>query len=328
MATNQKTHNDEIDLIELFHKLGQKTIGLFRWLTRSMLLIIVFFIRNFYIIIGFIIIGGFIGYGMFKLSKEYYSSDMVIRTNTLPPADFIAYVNTIHELTKDAASAKDFSTLSRTLQIDDTVTRKIKDIQAYYIIDMRKRNGGYLVDYGRKFDLQKDTLSRLSNRVEVRVEVYNNEIFEYVKKGLYNYFNSNSYINQLNNNRMTQLRELISKTRAQINKLDSLEDVQYFQKNIMPQYKSGQIVFLNQPEVKLLHPDLIDLFKQKQSYQKELEIYKDPITIIEDFTPLSKVENSRSKYVIIWGFVFGVIGILVMFYWEQRKSIKDLINKG
>jgi len=328
MATNKNTSGDEIDLIELFRKLGKKTGDFFRWMVRFVLLIIVFFIRNSYIIIGFLIVGGIIGYGKYKLSKEYYSSEMIVQPNAISTSDFAAYVNSLHDLAKDAHSSMDYSTLSKILQVNDSTAISIKDIQAYLIIDMRKHSGGYLVDYQRNFDLQKDTLNTLSKRADVKVEVYDYHAFEKIKKGLYHYFESDPYLNQLNENRKTRLKELISKTTVQINKLDSLENVLYFEQNIIPQYKSGQIVFLNQPEVKLLHPDLLELFKQRQSYKRELEIYKDPITVIKDFTPITKIENTPSKSILLFGVIFGALSILIMFYWEQRKNIKDLIEKG
>ncbi|NOY37408.1 MAG: hypothetical protein GXO83_07510 [Chlorobi bacterium] len=324
MAEQNKNKNDEIDLLELFRIIGRKINQMLLWIVRAFLLIIVFFLRNALIISVFIVIGGLIGFAKYKLSKPYYSSEMIVRTNALGAGDFINYVNRLHTLAKDNNTPE----LSRLLAANDSVIQQIKDIQAYWIVDVNKDGIGDYTDYKNNFNLKDTTQRRLNNRVVVAVKVYNQKAFKLIQSGMHNYMISSPWVNQVNNNRKIQLKDLIAQIDNQISKLDSLENYEYFQKDQMPQAKNGQIVFLNEQEIKLFHNEIIRLYKLKQKYQKEQKIYSAPVTVIEDFTPLTRATNPLSKYIKIFILIFGSVGILFVFIKEQYNNIKKLLYRS
>ena len=319
----QKT--DEIDLLELFRKSWIVTKKIFNWIIRSILLFIIFLFRKSLYIAGFLILGGVIGYGISKISRPYYASDMVLQPNAITASDMISYINKLHDLLK----IQNYTEVSKILQLKDILSSQIKDIQAYWFIDKDKDGTPDYIDYKNEFDVRDTTQRRLNNRIDIRVEVYNNGIFNLVKSGIYNYFNLNPYINRLNQVRIQQTKELIAKINNQIFKLDSLEDYEYFQKqkDMRPSGGKGQIVFLNEQKVQLYHGDIISLQKQRLTLEKELTVYPDPITIIEDFTPFTKQENPKSKYIIEYGLIFGLLGILFLAFLATRKKIQHFIEE-
>ena len=315
--------SDEIDLLELLHKTCSATKKFFNRIIRSVLLFIVFLVRNSLYIGGFIILGGMIGYGISKISRPYYASDMVVQPNAITASDMISYINRLHDLIKD----RNYSELSKLLQLNDTISNQIKDIQAYWFIDKNKDGIADYIDYKNKLNVRDTTQRRLNNRVDVRVMIFNNQIFDSVRIGIANYFTQIPYINKLNQVRKQHTEELISKINNQIVKLDSLEDYDYFQKqkDMKPTGENGQIVLLNEQQVRLYHGEIIGLHKQRLTLEKELIVYPDPITIIEDFTPLTKKANPKSKYIMIYGLIFGLLGILILGFLETREKIKRYI---
>ena len=112
----------------------------------------------------------------------------------------------------------------------------------------------------------------------------------------------------------------------EIKKIDSLQKIAYFETPLLQKASNGQMVFLNEKEVKLYHDQLLNLQRDKMRLERENKINKDPITIVQDFTPLSKAENPYSKYGVKWGLIFAVIGFIASLLWQFRTKIVDYIK--
>ena len=311
------TKNDEIDLIELFRITGKKIGQLFTGLFRFILLTILFFWRNAILFALIVIVGGAFGFLRYKTTKRYYSSDMIAQINATNAGEMMSHINDLHNLCREG----NYNVLSQYLKLDSNIAVKIKDINAYWIIDQNRDGIGDYVDYRNDFDLNDTSQARISNRFNLQVEVYDNTGFQNVTEGLYNYVAANPYLTNLNENRIRSIQELIDQIDEELLKLDSLQQYEYFKNKLERDKTDGQMMIWNEKELKLLHPDLIQLFRQKQQYERELEIFPDVITVIKDFTPLAQVENPKSTYVIRWAIIFGIIGIVTKFIFDRRKNI-------
>ena len=312
---------DEIDLLELFRRMGQKISQFFTGLLRFVLLTILYLWKNALIIIAFAIVGSLAGFGISKMAKPYYSSDMIAQINATNVSEMMDHINDLHELCLENNN----TVLTEYLKLGEKVAEKIKDINAYWIIDENKDGVGDYVDYKNNFDLRDTTQRRIQNRFVLKVEVYDITGFNDVKEGLYNYVSSNPYLNSLNENRKKRIRELITTTEEEMLKLDSLQKFEYFKPEPSSAEERGQMLIWNEKELKLLHPDLITLFRQKQNLERDLELFPEVITVIKDFTPLLQVENPTMKYIRKWGLIFGVMGIILKFFFDQRKNIRNFV---
>ncbi|UCG28699.1 MAG: hypothetical protein JSV24_04900, partial [Bacteroidales bacterium] len=269
-----------------------------------------------------VIIGGAFGFIRFKTTKRFYSSDMIAQINATNAGEMMSHINDLHNLCREG----NYNVLSEYLKLDSNIAVKIKDINAFWIIDQNKDGIGDYVDYQNDFDLNDTSHTRISNRFNLQVEVYDNTGFMDVTEGLYNYVAANPYLTNLNENRKRRIKELIVQVDEELLKLDSLQQYEYFKNEPEREKTDGQMLIWNEKELKLLHPDLIQLFRLKQQYEKELEIFPDVITVIKDFTPLAQVENPKSSYIIRWAIVFVIIGIVAKFIFDQRKNINKIIN--
>ena len=313
--------NDEIDLIEVFQKMGNGIINLFNKFLNLLYLLLLFFIRKSILIFIFIILGLTLGFVQYKTSPRYYSSSLEAYSNAMASLDMINYLNNIHELFKN----QNTEGLESKLGIDLSELEKIKDVKAYKVIDLNKDGITDLVDYDEKYKSSDTTISR--NRFVIKVEVFDQTVFPTIQESIMSYIEQNKYLNELNTVRKKQLQELITKLDIEINTLDSLKKTEYFKKDDEKlKTQAGQLLVMNEKTTQLYHPQIISLYKEKQTLEHRLELRTDPVTIIQDFSALSKVENNLFSYMKRYGIYGIVLGILFSIIIENLKGIKKIIS--
>lgn len=320
---NSNARRDEIDLLELFYKLSNKISDFIKAVFKYLLFSIIFIIRHLHYLILAMVVGGVIGYGLFKSTKRYYSSDMIAESNGISNSDMINYINDLHPLCLESNK----SSLSNALAISDSISQKIKDIQAYYFIDINKDRVGDYVDFDNNFDLKDTTQRRLGDRFYLKLEVYDNTVFPFVRDGILKYIKQNPYLLKLNEIRKRELRNMINQTEAEIGKLDSLQKTEYFQKKNkeLRASRESQLMFLAESPSQLYYKDILSLYSRKQSYEKELELSQQPITVIKDFTPLDEAENPKSVYILKYGLIFFGLGLLIILIIRNRRRLKEVM---
>jgi len=223
-------------------------------------------------------------------------------------------------LLNDVFKQKNYPIAANYLNIDINRVQEIKSIEAFYTIDINKDGLPDYTDYKWKYN-PRDTTKRLDSYFVIRLEVYDESIFAQVRDGIKNYIYKNKFILDNNNERIRQNKILIETIENEIRKLDSLQKVEYFELPQMQRATSNQMVVLNEKDRKLYHEQKLLLEKEKLRLEKDLNINSEPITIVQDFTPLSKAENPYSKYAMKIGLLFAVIGFFVSILWQHRKTI-------
>jgi len=302
---SEKQEVKEIDLLELFALIGKGIKNGVINILKAVLYLIIFGIKRAHWLILIVIIGGAIGYFFFSTTQRYYSSDLIAQPNGITAVDMVEYINDLNRFTKKSNSPA----LANALDLSDSLAKQIKNIEAFHYLDVNRDEMGDIVDFTHSYD-PKDTNTVIdNNRIYVQVEVFNNTAFGSVKNGLFSYVAKNPYLIQLNNIRISELKELVLLTEIEINKLDSLQNVDYFKnQSRLEQSKDSKVMFLSEKDKQLFYRDKMYLTTRKQEYIKELEMATAPLTIIKDFTPLTMEENPRRQYIIKFGFWFGVIG--------------------
>jgi len=323
--TTEEKRNDEIDLIEVFQKMGNALKNLFMGIINFLYQILLFLIRR-TILIGIIIIL-FVAFGVFKYktSPTFYSSTLEAYSNAMSSIDMINYVNNINELFVE----DDINALESKLGIDSVNLEKIKKVKAYKVIDKNKDGITDLVDYDEKYETSDSMISR--SRFVIKVEVFDQTVFPVIQQSILDYIGRNVYISELNSIRKRQLKALINKLDGEISMLDSLKKFEYFkdQDQLTPQ--SGQILVMNEKETQLYHGQIISLYRERLDLEERLEIRTDPITIIQDFSALAVTENTLFTYLKKYGILGIVFGILIAFIYEKwpvvRRVVRDSQNQ-
>ena len=318
MTTEKK--NDEIDLIEVFLKIGVGIKSLFNWFINLFYSILLFFIRKAILTSIVIIIFLSFGYYKYKTSPRYYSSSIEAYSNAISSIDMINYVNNIYELFR----TNNIGELQSKLSIEQKELEKIKNVKAYKVIDLNKDGVTDEIDYFERYSTADTLVSE--NRFVVKVEVFDPAIFPIIQASILSYIDKNKYINELNTVRKKQLNELIVKLDEEISALDSLKKTEYFKINEKLEPQSGQLLVMNEKKTQLYHDQIIQLYKQKQELEQNLELRTDPITIIQGFSALSTVENDLISYIKLFGILGLVIGVVISFIVENIKVIRKVVS--
>ena len=316
--------SDEIDLIELFNRMGKTIKKFFNW--------IIFIIKSFFLllisksiwIISFIIIGVLLGYLYYSNTPRFYSSQMVARSNSMNNAIIVNSINLLNDLFIN----KNYSALGNYLGTSAEEAKKIKSIDAYYGIDINRDGVTDFIDYDNKYDPKDTTQKRLSDIFYLKIKVYDESVFTNVRDGIKRYISTNPYVEDNNTVRKQQAKRMIKEFEDEIHKLDSFQKIQYFEVPKMQKTGSSQTILFNEKESKLYHNEIIELYHRKQKLEKELEINPDPITVIQDFTQLSNAENSLLKVVMLWVIFFAILGLLSSLLWEYRSRIWTIIKSS
>lgn len=317
----QKQTSDEIDLLELFSRMWQGFKNSIKWIINLIVKFFLLLIRKSLWIISFGVIGLVVGYIFYTNSKRFYTSEMTAISNSINNSYVVSSINLLNDLFKQ----KNYSIAANYLNIDINRVQEIKSIEAFYTMDINKDRIPDYTDYKRQYNPKDTTIKRLDNYFVIRLEVYDESIFAQVRDGIKNYIYKNKFILDNNNERIRQNKILIETIENEIRKLDSLQKVEYFELPQMQRATSNQMVVLNEKDRKLYHDQKLALEREKLRLEKDININSEPITVVQDFTPLSKAENPYTKYAISLGLLFAVLGFVISIFWQYKRDIYDLI---
>ena len=315
---NTQEQNNEIDLLELFNRMGKGIKQILLSTLQFLVSFIVYSVKKFYIYGLAIIIAGGMAYLNYSLSKQYYSSEMVAITKAIPSTDMAMYINELHVLAKDGNTSE----LAKQLNIDSNLAINIKDIKGFLYVDLNKDGIGDYVDYENSLDRADTTKRIISDRILVKLEVYDNHIFADLKAGIYDYLNTNEYVNKFNQLKQAQLQEMISNINEEIKKLDSLQRFEYFNNQSMNhQKRSGQLMILNEEITQLYHEEILKLQKQKQYYEQNLALFTEAITVIKDFSSLQSAENNLLAFLKKYLLATTLISLLLVLLLKYKNLL-------
>ncbi len=322
--TNNQNEPKEIDLIELFRLIGKNIKDGILGIIKTILFLFVFGIKNTHWMLIFLIIGMLTGYLFFSNTARYYSSNMIVHPNGIVASDIIQYINDLGNFTE----TNNIEAIAKAMNQNDSVAMKLKSIQAYPYLDINKDGTGDFLDLIGKYNPMDTNIVIANDRVYIQVEVFDNKSFNSIKQGVFNYFSKNDYFERLYQLHKENLQEHISFNKNEIAKLDSLQNVDYFQNysQKFSQSKNSQLMFLSEKDKQMYYKDKAYLVNQKQTLEKELQLADAPLTIIKGFAELTTEENTKGGYLIRFGFWFGVAGFFVLMILKYQNEIKRFIS--
>ncbi|MBA7535235.1 hypothetical protein ES705_27488 [subsurface metagenome] len=318
----RKQNSELIDLLKLFRKTRNKLKEFVTWLWELFLRITVFFIKKSPYLIAFIILGFLVALLKFNTSDRFYSSDMILRSNSVPNADMIAHINKLHFY----GEGNNKQPLAQSLNLDSTEVANLLAIEAFWIIDRNMDGIPDMVDDKNNYD-EDTSVTHMSSRFDVRVKTLQPQSLNKVRDGILYHINTNQFFERINNIRLRQLRERIAKTEIELSELDSLQNYKYFEERQNGKFSEGQMVFLNEQETMLFHESVFELYQSKQDLDMELDIYSEIVTVLDDFTPPSQPVNSYFNIAKTWVILFFVLGLIFVVVLSFRKELISVYKK-
>lgn len=316
--------HDEIDLLDLLKRFGKWVSKLFIAIGNSILVCIFFLVKNIVPLILSVLIGVALSFLEKWTNTPEYSSEITLRSNAVSNAEMIPYINQLKKLVEE----KNNPALASSLSMPEQSARKIKDIEAFWIIDKNNDSIPDFVDYKNNHNVYDTIDVRMKDRFVVRAKVYDPKDLSLIRDGLISYVNKNPFFQNKNTVRLTQIDEMLVRLNYDIKQLDSLQKVKYFEetRNRIPG-KDGQIVFLQEQKTQLVYGDIYNLYQQKLSFDREKDLYRDILTITSDFFQPLKMMNGGAYYgKIVIPVCFGLM-LLYLVFRRNRKKLREIYKK-
>lgn len=316
----RNVRDDEIDLLDLFNRMGRAISRGFIALWRAFLISVVFLVRNWLPLTISLILGLVVSYVAMKSTSSMYTSEMVLRNNAINNAQLISYINRLNDL--------DDNSLTKKLNIPLETIKNIGEIKAFWIIDQNKDEMQDFVDYTNSHDIYDTTNVRMIDRIDIRLNIMENQNLNLVRDGIIWCIENDSTFRSMNNLRLRQGREMLARYETDIRNLDSLQKVKYFEE---PRGKisktNGQIVFMQEQPAQMFYRDIQQLYKQKQKLEQELDLYKGTVTLLSDFTLPTQRFNGLTYYIKKNVPYFFIVMLLILIIFHNRAKLKDVYNK-
>lgn len=274
-----------------------------------------------------LLIGLFVGLGLTyivtKLKKPYFESDITLSSNVIANSEIIPYVNKLHTFCKD----RNTELLEDALSGSGVDISAIKDIEAFWVVDLANDSVPDYIDFKYKHNLYDTVNVRMTDRFAVRMKVFDADEFGTLRNGIINYISSNPFFQDQNDLRLSHYQESLDRMVYDIYRLDSLQDVKYFEetrRNIPA--SSGQIVFMQEQTTQLLYNNILWLTDEVQELDRMASIFDDIVTTLVDFTPTISQKNSYSYYAVRIVPVVLLLTILLLLVVVYRKEMLKFIK--
>jgi hypothetical protein len=323
-SQNKNVKDDEIDLLDLFRRMGRTLSSWGRAICQAFLISVVFLLRRWLPLGVSLVIGAGVSYLLKTTSESFYSSDMGIRNNAISNADMIAYINKLHTFCKE----NNDPALSNALSIESEKVKNILDISAYWIIDKNKDGIPDFVDYANTHDVYDSINVRMQDRLDIRVKIKSPQELSLLQNGIISFIKKDSLYQQRNRVRLRQNKELLTRLDYDILQLDSLQQIKYFveTKNRQPP-NGGQMIFLQEQKTQLIYADIYSLYSRKQGLESERDLYPDIVTVLSDFNLPARPDNGMLFYGKKYIPLFFGITLIILILLANRNKLKEVYKK-
>lgn len=319
MPTNSKQNTsdqNEIDLLSLFVKLGELIKKAVVGFINIIVSVLIFLLRKWYYLFIATILTVISALILNNFSDSYYTSDLIMRSNATHNQPIMTSLDKLG----DYASARNFAALSNDLHLSVDEVSAIKDLETFWYYDIGADGifDGLVTD---RSILEDTSIVKIDSVFLLRAAVFDPEILEKLEASLVQYLGGNPFLEALNGQRLSDLKAQLEQTQYEIEKLDSLQKREYYTNTDDLRQKEGQIIFTSENVARMYHNDMFRMLQLKQDCERDLNIYKDIVTIMEGFTIPVEPENGTILYAkkLIWYFLgFALLLSVIVTY---RKKI-------
>ena len=322
-TSNKQNSSDEIDLGQLFQIIGNGFRKIFRFILRVFL----YLKKNILILIGLLIIGLAIGYGLNKITAKELKTEIIVKPQLDSKNYLYDVVNEIQSniLVKDSLFFKsigidviDFSGLDITIARVEEEGNAENDLQYLELLQSFEKTDAIS-------DIVRAELQNKSS-FNHRITVYYKDITfgdEFAKK-VVAYINSNKYFNSLIEIRRTNATNRIKENEVLLKQVDDI--IVNYTKGLVAKPDSAisdRIVLENKEQV-----NIADIFKYKTQLIQDIEskklelVQQNETAIIINFGKPQAVQKSffGKNIILIPVLIIGLFFIISFFRFLNARS--------
>ena len=320
--------NNEIDLLEVFSALSNRISRFFKWIINLVLFAISFLIKNLFLYLAILAVTIGLSFLKSKYAKDVYRSTLTAQSNVISTPEIVNIINNIQKAIKE--DSKEYVAGALGCSLNDV--KKIKDIEALYIIDNNRDGIADFIDFDHKLLKKSATDTNfivLPNEFALKLDYNDTSVIRIVKKGIFNYLRQNPYIKERDTLNRRQLWELIAKVDKELNDFDTLQTNynKFIVNNQRGQDLKSQLLMVNEKEVKLMYKDILSLYAEKQQLEQRYALStREVITIKSDFIPSSSPLSGTFKFSLNLFIHLSLILTMLIGFIKNRKNIYTKLN--
>ncbi len=240
--------------------------------------------RNKYIILVFVIIGLIVGIYKSIGSEAYYKTNMLAKS-PLSNTEIIEQLQSLSELQQNNNNEP----LSEELNITLEETKKIK-----------------FIEVGKT--------EEESHLIQIKLEVFNNNLIPKIKEGIIQYLETNPYIKRELKRRQEHYQEYLEKINEALEILREKENT----KNL-PQAAKEILV---SGESESYSDQIIKLMNKKGSIEQTL-LRNQPLIIVKDFHKPENPQKDIKFQIILYTIIGFILGIIVVFFITLLRKLEN-----
>jgi hypothetical protein len=287
--------DDEIDLRLVVNKIGEGFNALFRKLNYLVQVALKYFL----LVSSFFLLGLAAGYGVYYLTKPYYTSSMTLMLANIRN-DFIE--DQLYKLS-DMIDEENYDAVADRLDITLQAASNVKEMK-FYNLDQNR------ID-------EDSVLTGSPFRIEL--SVYDRKLFDSMEPALTSYLENNRYFAKQKRIKQRQVEDMVSKLRNEISSIDSMKTSVSEPKGPVSGFVYGQPI-----DPTNLYRESITMYKEQVKLEADLERL-DNVEVVTGFAPRRLPTGpSLRKYLAIGGAIAVLIGMVLALNMESRKRRRQV----
>ncbi len=311
-------NNRELGLIDIIETFGQWIVNGFKRIISFFLYTLFFAIKKWIPISVVLVIVAIATFINFKAQKSQYEAKMLIRSNSMPTAQMKPLLDNYSNLLNNNILTNE-EIISKT-NLNKEIRNNIISVKTFYCIDDNRDGIMDRVDNGRikKSDKNLDSLNLC-----VKVIFNDTKMLKEVKHSINYYLNNIDFVKKSNEARLDQQARRKDFILKEIKLLDTVQLNSYGAADAASSASRQGGVLVDNRDVLEIYTDKVKLLKIHEDLEKEITIFKEPITLIEDFVITKSAINTLGSMMIknlIYAFLSVLIALLLFVSIRKQKD--------
>ena len=214
--------------------------------------------------------------------------------------------------------------LSRTgLPINES--KKLRYFEVVNCIDAQKNSSLDFFDYNNSVKMNDSSFTIFNDRIRLIIHAKGTRKFEPIKTAFLRFMTHDQALLRTDHIFRTIAQNKLKVYDHEINRLDSLSNVNYFEKNNRSYVIPSPGILVESESAQLIYSDLLGLHLQRDQIFESLESAPTAVHFENDITFHTTPKRTVWFYGLILGYIFGLLCALL---WRYKKKIHQYLKKS
>lgn len=316
---NNDQNNKELGLIDILQIMGQWIVSLIKKLADWFLFLVFFGLKRWKVLVIVGVAAGVYSFVTYKMQANQYEANMIIRSNAVESIHMKKFLDGYGNLLGNDLLGD--SIIEERTGLDSLQRSLISSLSTYYCVDADKDGIVDVIDRTSRFKSSDEDIDSLNLSVSVRFKDV--DVLPLLTKSFISYIENLEFVVNSNDSRLAELNTRKNFIEAEIQLLDTLQKRTYGGMDVENTLRASYGSVLVDNRKVLVYEDKIILLDMLEGLQRDINIYTEPLTIVEDFVIQKSAINSLSSIVKknVFLSLFGAYLILfIIFLYNKEKG--------